>query len=157
MGLVINKGLKYGTFKGFDYVYGVPFSNSMDEVLSAFPVRLKDGQRIDVLTDGYIGNVYIVPKVDGKKITNDVMKHIRDEYYASCYEWFQFDNASAFLSYLSVWRKSKRCQLFIDKLNNKYYARHTGLGLDTVAEYACCLDLETSLVLQENVMLTEVK
>lgn len=155
MSLVINRGLKYGKFDCFNYVYGAPKENTPEEVIGTFPMEVGNGERLDVYQTPDIGYVYVMS--GGKELTTEAIKHIKDEYYNSCYEWFQFDGVGEFVDFLGAWRKSGPTELYMDSNNSKYYARRRGIKLDNICEYAEGLGLEEALSLEFRKDLTKVE
>lgn len=135
MGLIRTNGLKYGSFEGFDYVYGIPKENTMDEVIRTFPVERLEGNSIAVLNNTDIGTVYVTAKV-GDEVPLSVLDHIRHEFYEDCYEWFEFGNVRDFVSYLEKWNSKGKTQLYMSMAGSKYYARHAGLSVDNISDFA---------------------
>ncbi len=157
MGLMTVVGLKYGNYRGFDYVYGIPLRGTMEEVLEAVPKDVKAGEYISIFQDSSIGVFYLLQDKEKEDIPMDVVKHIREDYYNSCFEWLEFKNARTFLDYVMLGQRDKTVKLYMDKVNGKYYARRNRPNFSNVYEFAESVDVSETYGLEGNRFLTEVK
>lgn len=157
MSIVSDAGLKYGSFKGFEYVYGVNITNTFDEVVQAFPERLQNGSKVLIFEDSKIGKVYVVSKDGSDTVPNEILMHIRDEFFTHCYEWLEFNNARDFAKYMFLDNRDRRIKLYIDKVNRRYYARRNRPDISNIVEFAVETDVPTTLDLERDETLTEVK
>lgn len=155
MSVSLDNGLKYGSYEGYDYLYGTRVMLPVDEVVRSFPFELTIGRRVDVIQDSEMGIIYASPREECLRVSIELLEHIRKEYRNGCHVWFEFNNARDFLTYLSL--QANNVRLFIDKRKNKYYARFSGQGNTTLYEFAHSVDARTALDLDDNSMLFEVK
>lgn len=158
MCLIMSGGLRYGSFNGFEYVYGIPTSQALEEeVINTFPNGSDVCSKIEVYRDSMIGTFYIIPNSANEELSDEVVKHIRSEYYSQSFEWLEFDNIRGFMKFRNAMNKSANIKLFISKSESKYYVRRVGLDMDNVTEFADCVDAETALILEHSNELLEVK
>lgn len=143
-------GLKYGNYKGFDYVYGTPESNSLDEIINAFECDLNYGQSIMSITDEVVGNVYVLVNDIRTCIPMSIIEHIREEYRGKSYEWFEFECVRDFLSYVMSKYRDRSIRLFMDDSNHKYYARCEDGKISNVFDFTKFLGKAVILNLNES-------
>lgn len=156
MSAVATRGLHYGKIDGYQYVYGQPKTSSMAEVINAFPksnILPSNMLRFDSVD---AGSFYIIPDNESKVVPTEVLNHIRQEYFNTCYEWFEFNDSRALLSFVTIGRVPNTVKLFKDN-KGKYYARCTGVSLSYISDFAYGVDLNTTFNLEFSETLTAVE
>lgn len=151
-------GLRYGSWNGFDYVYGTPESNSMDEVIRAFPYQLNEGQRLAIVEHSDIDcGIYILMEDPNQPFPVDVLQHVIDEIQSASHGIYEFDGVRDFMQYAMSNAKNKDVRLYMDKSNGRYYARYEGNEACSISDFAEPLDTLDILDFDKNMNLIEVK
>ena len=150
--------LKYEHWNGYDFVYGDCSDGKIDiaEVIQAFPFDLDVGQCLAAAHCEGVGDIYIALPPGEFRFPHEVIDYVVSKLQSTLYDVYEFDSLRTFMNYATCGVRDRAVTLYMDKSKNKYYAKHIGMKLGNVADYATLLGKVDTLDFDKNVNLIEV-